>query len=69
MAKLFANNGDPDQTPRSAASYLGLHFCQLPFYGSPDYNGLRVTSNSASRELNIYSIFPLRVIMYFFNLL
>ena len=38
MAKLFANSGDPDQTPHSAASDLGLH-C-LPFYGSPDYNGL-----------------------------
>ena len=25
MAKLFANSGDPDQTPRSAASDLGLH--------------------------------------------
>ena len=25
MAKLFANNGDPDQTPGSAASDLGLH--------------------------------------------
>ena len=25
MAKLFANGGDPDQTPRSAASDLGLH--------------------------------------------
>ena len=25
MAKLFANNGDPDQTPRAAASDLGLH--------------------------------------------
>ena len=25
MAKLFANTGDPDQTPRSAASDLGLH--------------------------------------------
>ena len=24
MAKLFANSGDPDQTPRSAASDLGL---------------------------------------------
>ena len=28
-AKLFANSGDPDQTPRSAVSDLGLH-C-LPF--------------------------------------
>ena len=25
MAKLFANSGDPDQTPRSTASDLGLH--------------------------------------------
>ena len=25
MAKLFANSKDPDQTPRSAASDLGLH--------------------------------------------
>ena len=29
MAKLFANSGDHDQTPRFAASDLGLH-C-LPF--------------------------------------
>ena len=29
MAKLFANRGDPDQAPHSAASDLGLH-C-LPF--------------------------------------
>ena len=25
MAKLFANTGDPDQTPHFAASDLGLH--------------------------------------------
>ena len=25
MAKLFANSGDPDQTPRYVASDLGLH--------------------------------------------
>ena len=25
MVELFANNGDPDQTPCSAASDLGLH--------------------------------------------
>ena len=36
MAKLFANSGDPDQTPRSVASDM-----RLPFYGSPDYNGLK----------------------------
>ena len=25
MVELFANSGDPDHTPRSAASDLGLH--------------------------------------------
>ena len=25
MPELFSNSGDPDQTPRSAASGLGLH--------------------------------------------
>ena len=38
---LFANSGDPDQTLHSAVSNLGLHIvCQLPFWGSPDYNGV-----------------------------
>ena len=41
MAKLFANSGDPDQTPRSAASDLGLHFLPITLLGSPDYNGLK----------------------------
>ena len=36
-----ANSVDPDQTRRSAASDLGLHFCQCPFYGTPGINGLR----------------------------
>ena len=31
MVELIANSGDPDQTPRSAASDLGLHCLQLPF--------------------------------------
>ena len=40
MAKLFANSGDSDQTPHSAASDLGLHCLPVTLYGSPDYNGL-----------------------------
>ena len=40
MAKLFANSGDPDQTPHSAASDLGLHRLPSPLLQSPDYNGL-----------------------------
>ena len=31
MAKLFANSGDPDQTPHSAASELGLHCLPITF--------------------------------------
>ena len=43
MVKLFANNGDPDQTPHSTASgnaVLVCTVCQLPVYGSPVFNGL-----------------------------
>ena len=42
MDKLFANSGDPDQTLHSVASDLGLHCFHVPFYGSPNYNGLMV---------------------------
>ena len=31
MAKLIANSGDPDQTPHSAASDLGLHCLPITF--------------------------------------
>ena len=33
MVELFANSGDPDQTPRSAASDLGLHCLPVTFLG------------------------------------
>ena len=33
MVELFANIGDPDQTPRSAASDLGLHCLPVTFLG------------------------------------
>ena len=33
MAKLFANSGDPDQMPCSAASDLGLHCLPIPHLG------------------------------------
>ena len=44
MAKLVANNGDPDQTLHSAASDLGLHCLPILLLGSPDYNGLTITT-------------------------
>ena len=33
MIELFANNVDPDQTPRSAASDLGLHCLSITLLG------------------------------------
>ena len=33
MAEVFANSGYPDQTPRSAASDLGLHCLPNTLYG------------------------------------
>ena len=33
MAKLFANRGDPDQTPCSAPSDLGLHCLPITLLG------------------------------------
>ena len=33
MAKLFDKSGDPDQTPRSAASDLGLHCLPITLLG------------------------------------
>ena len=41
MAKLFANSGDPDQTPHLRRLTWVCTVCQLPFYGSSEYNGLR----------------------------
>ena len=43
MAKLFANSGDPDQTPRSAASDQGLHCLSVTISGSPDHSGLTMS--------------------------
>ena len=47
MAELFANSGDPDQAPHSAAFDLGLHclpitllgFASYPFRGLPTTMG------------------------------
>ena len=41
MDKLFANTGDPDQIPHLQLLIWVCTVCQLPFYGSPDYSGLK----------------------------
>ena len=33
MAEVFANSEDPDQSPHSAASDLGLHCLPITFFG------------------------------------
>ena len=38
MAKLFANRGDPDQTPHSGASDLGLHCLPVTLFGVSIYH-------------------------------
>ena len=46
MIELFANSGDPDQTPHFAASDLGLHCLLVILLRSPDCNGLKVDPKS-----------------------
>ena len=36
---LNANNADPDQTPLSAASDLGLHCLRMALFGTLGVNG------------------------------
>ena len=46
---FIANSVDPDQTPRSASSDLGLHCLRMSLYGTLDINGLNDRHNPLSR--------------------
>ena len=48
MAKLFANSGDPDQTPRSVASDLGLHCLPITLLRVSRLNGLTLARYKTS---------------------
>ena len=53
-----ANSVDSDQTPRFAASDLGLYtVCQCPIYGTPGINGLTVTNILANKTGDKLDIF------------
>ena len=52
MVKLFANSGDPDQMPDSAASHLGLHCL-------PIFRGLQTTMGLGYFKDDILLIFIL----------
>ena len=51
MVELLANSEDPDQTPHSVASGLGLHCLPITLLGFPDYNGV---NNYESHRQKIY---------------
>ena len=53
MAKLFANSGDPDQTPRSAASDLGLHCFPITLL---QWVRLSVKHNSSFSKAPVYTV-------------
>ena len=46
MVELLANSGDPDQTPRSAASDLGLHCLPVIRLGSSVFNELNTQKSN-----------------------
>ena len=48
MAEIFVNSEDPDQTPHSAASDLGLHCSNYPFRGLPTRMGQRATNSTVT---------------------
>ena len=48
MVELFANSGDADQTPRSAASDLGLHCLPITLLGISKLHGLSKLSPEIS---------------------
>ena len=41
MARIFANSGDPDQTPHSAASDLSLHYLPITLLGVSRQNWIK----------------------------
>ena len=54
MANVFANSGDPDQTPHSAASDLGLHYLPITLFVVSGLNGLSFIQLTFC--LNLYRI-------------
>ena len=57
MDKLFANSGDPDQTPHSAASDLGLHCLPFTLLGVSRLQWVKTAFVSPKWFLSYCSIF------------
>ena len=54
MAKLFAYSGDPDQTPHSAASDLGLHCLPLTLLRVPRLKRLTCLNRLIMAKMKTY---------------
>ena len=50
MAKFFANSGDPDQTPHSAVSDLGLHCLRITLLRVSRLQWVNFTERGGSAE-------------------
>ena len=59
IVELFANSGDPDQTPRSAASDLGLRCLPVTRLGVSSPQWVKNEKNSTSP----YNVYP-RITMF-----
>ena len=53
MAKLFANSGDPDQTPHSAASDLDLHCLPITLLRVSRLQWVKVEDNIGTAKRNL----------------
>ena len=56
MDKLFANREDPDQTPRSAASDLGLHCLPITLLGVSRLHWVKASIMTAA-DINLKDFF------------
>ena len=56
MANLFANSGDPDQTPRSAASDLDLHCLPITLLQVSRLQWVKQMQNSLRKRSQMLSI-------------
>ena len=63
MTKLAANSGDPDQTPRSAASDLGLRCLRITLLGVSRLQWVKQMFWRIFRTLQLWTLF--QVICYF----
>ena len=70
MAELFANSGDHDQTPRSAASDLGSAlFASYPFRGLKTTMGYLYISTSSARfhlRLQLFDTNTVKIVFFLF---